>query len=186
MTLYNNLKEANERIQVLEGQLLEQIELNKRLTYESKNLEQGKKKAVTEKKRAKAHQRLEAEVSAVLGYLNEVAKTQYWLNSKANRKVVRARLCQGYQSFELKGIVTVMAHKWKNSHMWEYMRPSTLFNETKCQNYYQIYLNYDRTGNLPIPVVEQGRKGKPSIDARNREAINTFAKTCFGDTITGV
>lgn len=68
-----------------------------------------------------------------------------WLNQKAgkafrpsevNLGLIRARLADGVQPYQLKAIVSRKTREWgADPAMAKYLRPATLFNKTKCEQY---------------------------------------------------
>ena len=78
------------------------------------------------------------DVSEVIEYLNKVAGKKFSTSSPANRKFVKARLLS-YTKDDLKRVVDTMVSRWgKDPKMRDYLRPETLFNETKFQTYYNF------------------------------------------------
>lgn len=81
------------------------------------------------------------EASTVISYLNAELKKKnpnlrgFSANSSANIKFINARLLQGYTVEDLKSVIDVMIKEWWGTKMQEYLRPETLFNETKFQTY---------------------------------------------------
>ena len=67
-----------------------------------------------------------------------------WLNDKAGRTYrpttvnldfIRARLKDGMQGWQLKAIVSRKTREWAGTEQSKYLRPATLFNRTKCEQY---------------------------------------------------
>ena len=68
-----------------------------------------------------------------------------WLNQKAGRTFrpvpanldfIRARLADGIQPWQLKAIISRKTREWsKDPTTAPYLRPATLFNKTKCEQY---------------------------------------------------
>jgi len=67
-----------------------------------------------------------------------------WLNQKSgktfrsvgtNLDLIRARLKDGITAYQLKAIVSIKADAWRGTDMAAYLRPTTLFNKTKCEQY---------------------------------------------------
>ena len=81
--------------------------------------------------------KVDMQVDEVLNYLNRKLgkKRGFSLTSKGNRKFISARLREGYSVAELIQLINTMCSKWKGGNMEEYLRPETLFNETKFQTY---------------------------------------------------
>ncbi len=79
-----------------------------------------------------------------------------WLNTKASRNFrhkaanldpIRARLKDGIEDWQLRAIVSRKVREWGGTEQAKYLRPATLFNRTKCEQY---------LGELPPK--EQGRE----------------------------
>lgn len=81
--------------------------------------------------------KIDIQVDEVLNYLNRKLgkKRGFSLTSKGNKKFVSARLREQYTVAELIQVINTMCSKWKGTNMEEYLRPETLFNETKFQTY---------------------------------------------------
>lgn len=67
-----------------------------------------------------------------------------WLNQKAgktfrpveaNLAFIRARLKDGITAPQLKAVVSIKVDDWKGTEQAKYLRPETLFNKTKCEQY---------------------------------------------------
>lgn len=84
------------------------------------------------------------EVIEILSYLNQKLdkKRGFSLTSKSNCRFVRARLKDGYSKEDLKSVIDVMVSKWKGSNLEMYLRPETIFGETKFQSYLQMTEDY--------------------------------------------
>tara|TARA_R110000796_G_scaffold214800_1_gene330771 strand:- start:30048 stop:30677 length:630 start_codon:yes stop_codon:yes gene_type:complete len=76
----------------------------------------------------------------VIDYLNSQAGTRY-KHADTNRKLINARLKE-YTKREVFDVITKKCAEWKGSEMEKYLRPSTLFNATK----FEEYLNQKITG----------------------------------------
>lgn len=73
----------------------------------------------------------------ILLYLNTKAKTHY-RNTNANLKFIKSRLDDGITAEEMMKVIDVQCDSWLNTQMEKYLRPETLFNATKFENYYNI------------------------------------------------
>jgi uncharacterized phage protein (TIGR02220 family) len=69
----------------------------------------------------------------VIDYLNSQAGTRY-KHTDTNRKLINARLKE-YTKREVFDVITKKCAEWKGSEMERYLRPSTLFNATKFEEY---------------------------------------------------
>lgn len=90
-----------------------------------------------------------SEFRDIINYLNiKIGKKRgFSLTSAANKRIINARLKE-YSIQDLKDVVDVMWSKWKGSQMEFYMRPETLFNETKFQGYYALSEKKSNTSNI--------------------------------------
>lgn len=72
----------------------------------------------------------------VLSFLN--AKTgKRFKDTQSNRRLVMGRLTEGYGEEDLKSVVAFKVREWgKDPVMKKYLRPATLFNATKFDQYY--------------------------------------------------
>lgn len=81
---------------------------------------------------------INADVLEVVNYLNERCHKRYRATSKSVQKFITARLRDGATVDEMKAVIDVKAAQWENDvKMREYLRPETLFNETKFESYRQ-------------------------------------------------
>jgi len=72
----------------------------------------------------------------IIEYLNHKAGTNYRVNSSTNEKLISARLKDGYTLEDFKTVIDKKCAEWVNdSRMCKYLRPSTLFNATKFEEY---------------------------------------------------
>lgn len=70
----------------------------------------------------------------VLSFLNQKAGRSYRA-AGANLDLIRARLGDGIEPWQLKAIVSRKVREWTGTEMAKYLRPATLFNKTKCEQY---------------------------------------------------
>jgi len=71
---------------------------------------------------------------SIINYLNEVTGSRF-RTAKINMRFIIARLEEGYSPDDLKAIIDHKAKEWAGGEMAMYLRPSTLFNQTKCAQY---------------------------------------------------
>jgi uncharacterized phage protein (TIGR02220 family) len=69
----------------------------------------------------------------VIDYLNSQAGTRY-KHTDTNRKLINVRLKE-YTKREVFDVITKKANEWRGTEMERYLRPSTLFNATKFEEY---------------------------------------------------
>lgn len=81
--------------------------------------------------------KLDSQIDEVLNYLNKTLnkKKGFSLLSKSNRRFISARLKEGNSVEDLKRVIDTMYSKWKDTTFEQYLRPETLFNETKFNSY---------------------------------------------------
>jgi phage replication O-like protein O len=73
-------------------------------------------------------------ISEVLAYLNDRAGRNFRL-VKSNMKFVAARLKSGATLEQCKAVIDAKVKEWKGTSQDVYLRPETLFNETKFEQY---------------------------------------------------
>ena len=82
-------------------------------------------------------------VAEVIEYLNKKTGKRFSTKSQSSRRFIGGRLKEGYTVEDCKGVIDTMTTQWSNDRkMRFYLRPETLFNETKFQGYYALYLEY--------------------------------------------
>jgi uncharacterized phage protein (TIGR02220 family) len=74
------------------------------------------------------------ETDNVIDYLNKKAETAYRKDTATTLTSVSARLDE-YGADVLKAIIDSKCKEWAGTEMQKYLRPSTIFNKTKCENY---------------------------------------------------
>ena len=78
---------------------------------------------------------LKAEAETILSFLNDRAKRAYQ-SVPANIDPIIARLREGVTSTQLRQVVVKKCREWlHDDKMANYLRPTTLFNRTKCAQY---------------------------------------------------
>ncbi len=80
------------------------------------------------------------DIVEIVNFLNEKTGKRYSAKSVSTKRLIRSRLRDGYSKDDLKGVIETMANQWMYTKMEYYLRPETLFNETKFQTYYSLYL----------------------------------------------
>lgn len=72
----------------------------------------------------------------IIGYLNAEANRDYKPTSEATRKLIRARLAEGYEVCDFKRVIDNKVSSWLGDpKMDAYLRPSTLFSKSKFEGY---------------------------------------------------
>ena len=82
---------------------------------------------------------------SIIEYLNEKAGKKF-RGTDSNIKFIRARLGQGYTIDDMRAVVDRKVAEWLGTKMAEYLRPSTLFNDEKFNQYF---------GELDSPMPEK-------------------------------
>lgn len=75
--------------------------------------------------------------SEIVDYLNEKTGRNFNVRTAATRKVISARLNEGYSVNDFKAVIDNMTAKWKGTDWEQYLRPSTLF----APSHFDEYLN---------------------------------------------
>ena len=70
----------------------------------------------------------------IINYLNDKIGTSYKSSSKANQKLISARLNEGNSLDDFKKVIDKKVAEWEKTDMSKYLRPSTLFG-TKFEGY---------------------------------------------------
>jgi len=85
----------------------------------------------------------------VISYLNEKANTTFKESNKANQRMISARMDEGHTLEDFKTVVDNMVAKWKGTEWEQYLRPQTLFQASKFEN----YLNFTKQETKPNKIV---------------------------------
>ena len=94
----------------------------------------------------------------VISHLNERASTRFRPEAKATRRLIAARLKDGYSPEDLTRVIDLKCADWLGSDkMRPYLRPETLFNATKFESYLNGHAG--------------SGKETPDVFARNRAAM---------------
>lgn len=75
-----------------------------------------------------------SEALEVLSFLNEKAGRAY-RPTETNLRFIAARLKQGATVVDCKQVIAKKCREWKGSDMEQFLRPATLFNDTKFNQY---------------------------------------------------
>lgn len=97
---------------------------------------------------------------ALIEYLNEKTGRSFH-NTEANRKLVRARLNDGFTKKDFKLVIDYKAAEWKdNKDMQKYLRPNTLFAPSHFDDYLNEAKEYLNHANRPNATSDGQRLGK--------------------------
>jgi uncharacterized phage protein (TIGR02220 family) len=72
----------------------------------------------------------------IINFLNESSGKQYRVSSNSSRKIITARLNDGFNVDDFKQVISIKCTKWLNTDMEQFLRPETLFS-----NKFDSYLN---------------------------------------------
>lgn len=96
----------------------------------------------------------------IVSHLNSVTGSSYRSTTSKTRKLIAARLAEGFTADDFKTVVNKKAKEWQNTDMAQYLRPETLFG-TKFEGY------------LNQPEVKNNRRSPISrAEQERQEAIN--------------
>lgn len=92
-------------------------------------------------------------IVSIIDYLNNKVSSNFKSSSKANQKLIQARLKEGYSIDDFKKVIDIKTEKWlTDTSMCQYLRPETLFG-----NKFEGYLNekhitshHEPTGELKL------------------------------------
>lgn len=74
-------------------------------------------------------------VEAIIEYLNSKVGTTFSAKSSKNRELINARLKEGFTISDFKIVIDKKTQQWKGTKDEIYLRPLTLFNKSKFENY---------------------------------------------------
>ena len=100
----------------------------------------------------------------IISFLNSTTGSKYKASTDKTRRLIAARLAEGFTIDDFKAVITKKAKEWQGTDMAQYLRPETLFG-TKFEG----YLNQPEVQNnrrSPISRAEQERQ--EGIEAVNR------------------
>ncbi len=103
----------------------------------------------------------------IIDYLNQKTGAHYKPSSKANRSLIHARWEEGYRLTDFKKVIDNKAFSWQNTDMWRYMRPSTLFRESK----FESYLNENNLTKHMREPTSGGYTGTPDISSMSDDEL---------------
>ena len=96
----------------------------------------------------------------IVNHLNSVTGSSYRSTTSKTRKLIAARLAEGFTADDFKKVITKKAEEWTGTDMAQYLRPETLFG-TKFEGY------------LNQPKVRNSKRSNLSrAEQERREGIN--------------
>jgi uncharacterized phage protein (TIGR02220 family) len=100
------------------------------IEYEKLLFSSEKKRQIDEEKCSASYL---SQASDVLNFLNEKTKSRF--RDEVNLKLIIARLKSGASVDDCRAIIARKFRDWNNTDMKKYLRPATLFNATKFEQY---------------------------------------------------
>ena len=73
-------------------------------------------------------------IADVIEYLNEQTGSRYRVSTESTRRLIKARMREGFTLDDFKVVISKKAKEWKGGEMEKYLRPETLFG-TKFESY---------------------------------------------------
>ena len=109
-------------------------------------------------------------VLSVLSYLNDKAGTAYRATADSHKRIINARLKEGYTVEDCKQVIDTKVSQWLNDkEMRRYLRPSTLFSAT----HFPEYLNERRIDQ----AVTQAHEAH-DVQTPHDESYNKYLRWC--------
>ncbi|WP_288479943.1 conserved phage C-terminal domain-containing protein [uncultured Clostridium sp.] len=71
----------------------------------------------------------------VIEFLNLKANTKYKANTKSTQRLIRARISDGFTLEDFKKVICNKTKEWQGTEFEKFLRPSTLFRESKFEEY---------------------------------------------------
>lgn len=99
----------------------------------------------------------------IVTFLNSVTGSSYRSTTDKTRKLIAARLTEGFTIDDFKAVITKKAKEWQGTDMAQYLRPETLFG-TKFEGY------------LNQPERNNRRSNLSRAEQKRQEAINVVNK----------
>ncbi|MEB3376777.1 conserved phage C-terminal domain-containing protein [Pediococcus pentosaceus] len=92
-------------------------------------------------------------------------------NVESNRKIIRARINEGYSKSELAKVVEFKSKQWKDDpKMNPYLRITTIFAPSHFGNYLNEANGYSKSSNISTTATSDGqRQGKTAEEITNKE-----------------
>lgn len=99
----------------------------------------------------------------IVSHLNSVTGSSYRSTTSKTRKLIAARLAEGFTVDDFKTVITKKAEEWTGTDMAQYLRPETLFG-TKFEG----YLNQPERNNSRSNLSRAEQERREGINAVNR------------------
>ena len=98
----------------------------------------------------------------IISFLNSTTGSKYKVSTDKTRKLIAARLAEGFTVDDFKTVITKKAKEWQDTDMAQYLRPETLFG-TKFEG----YLNQPERNNRRSPISRAEQERQEAINVVN-------------------
>ncbi len=105
----------------------------------------------------------------ILDYLNEMAGTSFTQKNKETKKLIHARITEGYSYHDFITVIEKKCKHWLGTSQEKYLRPTTLFLPSK----FEIYLN-------EIDKNTENGRAKPTAFDKTKSAVDKAKGFDFG------
>lgn len=107
--------------------------------------------------------------AGLISYLNEKSGRAFH-NTEANRKLIKARLNDGFTKKDFQKVIAYKSAEWKdNADMSKYLRPNTLFASTHFDDYLNEANAYITSQGKTNTTSDGQRAGKTAEEITNKE-----------------
>jgi len=118
-------------------------------------------------------------VKEIINYLNARTGKNFSDHSRSTQRLIRARFTEGYTIQDFKLVIDNRIGKWgKDESMLEYLRPSTLFNMTKFENYLVEGRKENQEESVHREKQEQAEKEKGKYVKQAQKELAERSKKC--------
>ena len=98
----------------------------------------------------------------IISFLNSTTGSKYKASTDKTRRLIAARLAEGFTIDDFKAVISKKAKEWQNTDMAQYLRPETLFG-TKFEG----YLNQPERNNRRSPTSRAEQERQEAINVVN-------------------
>ncbi len=105
---------------------------------------------------------MEEQIDHIIKFLNRILGSDYKLKTLATRKVIRARLNDGFGLGDFEDVIKFKYLDWKDTPHAQYLRPETLFG-----NKFEGYLQASRRNGPESKFAKANREVNESKDKIN-------------------
>ena len=98
----------------------------------------------------KYNNKYNVEFDEIIAYLNEKTGSSFKATTEATKKLISARLTEGYTVEDFKKVIDNRVANWTGTEYEQYLQPSTLFAPTKFEKYLNFALKQTTETKKPI------------------------------------